>query len=220
METIESSSAPDSVGTKRKEICKESVGIIRTRRRKSTDKVHIGEEKETNPTSLFAVGASLRRSKHHNALHTPINLKGPPNIYRSAQTSNVLQSRRQRVVHPPPSSHIWFKSVLDQQDSLRICHEPVKNIPEACTVLHSLMNLADESERIVNAIELDKNKKELKMIHEVKAEAKQVLKVREKSLDTLFSNRGKGISIYWYSSEAGSKRVHGCVFYSLYSTKQ
>ena len=64
------------------------------------------------------------------------------------------------------------------------------------------MNLADESERIVNAIELDKNKKELKMIHEVKAEAKQVLKVREKSLDTLFSNRRKGISIYWYSSEA------------------
>ena len=125
METVESSSAPDSVGTKRKEICKESVGISR-KRRKLTDKVHIDEEKETNPTSPFAVAnerstrASLRRSKPHNALHTPINLTGPPNIYGSAQTSNVLQSRRQRVVQPPSSSHDWFKSILDQQDSLSI----------------------------------------------------------------------------------------------------
>ena len=171
------------------------------------------EEKATNPTSLFAVASersihvSLRRSKRHNALHTPANLTGLPNIYRSTQTSKVLQCRQQHVVQPPSSCpKKWFKSVLDVQDSLSICHEPLK-IPKGSVALYSLMKQA-ESERIANAIKLDENKKELENERAIKAEAikakarKVVSKVREKSQDTIFSNRRNGVSIYWYSSEA------------------
>ena len=202
METFESSSVPDVVGMKRS--CTESIGKSRTRR-KSTEKVHdVEEEKATSPLAVASERSirpiSLRRSKRNNAPRTPANLTGPPNIYRSAQTSKILKSRRQQVVQPPSSCAIWFKSVLDVQDSLSICHEPVK-IPERNTALHSLMKQA-ESERIGNAIKLDENKRELENERAIEAEAKKVSKVREKSLDMIFSNRRKGVPIYWYSSEA------------------
>ena len=132
--------------------------------------------------SLFAIAnersthVTLGRLKHHNALDIPANLTGLPNIYRSAQISNVLQSRRQRVVQPPSSCPNWFKSVLDKQDSLRICHdEPVK-ITEASIVLHTLLMNQVESERIANAIKLDDNKKELKIECAIEAEANSGIK--------------------------------------------
>ena len=72
--------------------------------------------------------------------------------------------------HPPSSCPNWFKSILDKQDYLRICHEPVK-ITKASIVLHTLMNQV-ESERIANAIKLDgDNKKELKIECMIEAKA-------------------------------------------------
>ena len=70
------------------------------------------------------------------------------------------------------------------QDSLTICHEPVK-IPKRNIALHLLMKQA-EYERIGYAIKLDKKKRELENERAIEAEAKKVLKVREKSLDSLF----------------------------------
>ena len=46
------------------------------------------------------------------------------------------------------------------------------------------MNQA-KSEKIGHAIELDENKKKLKIVREVEAEAKKVSKLRDKSLDTI-----------------------------------